>query len=1263
MDLPPEVVEVQRVQFLPLRALPKRLRKAVDGETPRRAMSVLGQDGTLLLLALTDTAVKALCALQPGAGPVITFSVSPNGSMVATGTAGGALCLHDVPLAITQAMVQAGAGGGRASGILQRLFPGKAQSWRTGRRSSLMPSLRASTSAKDPTAPVLTERSQNGAGSARRPPPAPSVLSWTRTGALPGAGMSRQTRKVKRSARLPSRGDKTPQHPQARGASAEETAKDVEVALQVDDAGAGAGLEEAATFLSAHLRNKVAVGMLHGRGQGLTDACRKAAWRFALRLPNNGTACEAAGKLPLPPGLAAQVASTPLSSPRLDRNLRRALATLVHWCPELGSLQYLPTLAFPFVRFWGADPTAASETLIMVWTTWARGWLETAPLPPSGLLGSMFAALQATDPELAQHMARCGADGTVCFWPMLRSVLSEVLPKESWCVIWDTLMVHAADPSLLPLAVLAVVLLSRSSLLAIKPAPHAPDTVLGPPPVQPACEATQRVAAALRRHLPHAPRDILRKVWELRTGLPAHSLRGLSHIASSTSLPGAAADTAPTAHAAASRQVRKDGVALHAVTVQRPARGDGPASPFPAPGPGKQRLWLPHPDTALPAHPSYRIPKSPQALPSVPPGVMPMSRVNHAHHTWTAIAEAEAETLRRKRAAEEMSKAAAEAEDAARADKAAAEAHRAGRAQHQTALAEADKQGAEWMRRVTQQAAMTRAAALTRLHRAASSAMMAREATAKAAASGAAQQAADARSSWQAFAQSSLEHEAVETAAFTAQTALTEQARTSAAALSQAAQEHARDQAARVRQLKQVALGHQMRSEDEARRAARSRLHEAAQAEGAAAAAKAVTTARALSAQVEELTAKVSMAAVQRERAVRHAVEDAEAAKARRAAWVQGRSAALEETPRGPVRDLLREEAELLGLDPYLATEVSLQAARKAAAESAADAARSRAEDMQHHAEGDTRANLARLQGDLQGSDAVDAAVESAVWRSAAALDSRPAPSVGSTPAASPPPNVSSVSSTEEEGEEDWFARATVAREQGRLLPESGPQMAAPATWEVHDELSESSEEGLSFGIVEGGEAVDEAELADEAEATAAMADMLARVTMSGRGQEEVHVVPSTAPQTQEWLDTDSSASESPADGTFAYLVAGSLSPVPEDMAKSYGATFSPLDAKQQPRFSGHRHAPVRSALSIENVEVDSPGSFGGMTEEAGGVLASGQLSPEAEGGSSGVEQKDVLSGRVGGGSVVYEHNVRVRSAVRAAESGRVPPGGVERQG
>ena len=224
---------------------------------------------------------------------------------------------------------------------------------------------------------------------------------------------------------------------------------------------------------------------------------------------------------------------------------------LAHWSPVVGSLPFLPVLAFPFVKAFGTDEDGALETVLTVVLNWGRDWSEALPHPPLRVLGVGAALLAHWDAPLARALESAGADASRTIWPLLRSAFSEVLVRSDWEALWDFLFAHSDDPSLALLAAVALLRTHRSQLLLlVRVAGDSATPALGPSPLPgfspaaaagaglgtlarppaggslrtPGCatpRAAAEVAAFLRHHAPLNVRGFLRCIVDMRAHSPS----------------------------------------------------------------------------------------------------------------------------------------------------------------------------------------------------------------------------------------------------------------------------------------------------------------------------------------------------------------------------------------------------------------------------------------------------------------------------------------------------------------------------------------------------------------------------------------------------------------------------------------------------------------------------------------------------------------------------------------------------------------------
>jgi hypothetical protein len=213
---------------------------------------------------------------------------------------------------------------------------------------------------------------------------------------------------------------------------------------------------------------------------------------------------------------------------------------------------------------------------------------------------------------------------------------------------------------------------------------------------------------------------------------------------------------------------------------------------------------------------------------------------------------------------------------------------------------------------------------------------------------------------------------------------------------------------------------------------------------------------------------------------------------------------------------------------------------------------------------------------------------------------------------------------------------------------------AAEDSEDAHDGSGSHKEEEIAWGGATAAGNLQYQALEDDSDSEydeeAATADMAMQAAALGG---ELQLGHDTA-----WDDASSSesggsgAGGSDDDLTFHSLLASSLSPVPEGVAKQYGATLhseeSSLVGPSAEEGLGQRaSSEAHPGLEFGRVVLDAAGSFSDSV-----MMHHGQWLDS----SPREEQGDCLSGTVGGGEVVREHAQKVQQAVRSIESGRRHP-------
>ncbi|XP_062848015.1 TBC1 domain family member 31 [Trichomycterus rosablanca] len=186
-------------------------------------------------------------------------------------------------------------------------------------------------------------------------------------------------------------------------------------------------------------------------------------WRSLLRLPENHAAFSSLTDKGLHSAYVCLHERYPIKSHRLQRGLQRLLSALAHWSAIFGEAEYIPLLAFPFVKLFQNNPLICFEVVATVIVNWCQHWFEYFPNPPLNILSMAENVLAHHDKELLCHFVDCGVTSQLYAWPLLKTLFSEVLTKDEWLKLFDN--VFSNHPSFLLMAVVAYVTCCRAPLL------------------------------------------------------------------------------------------------------------------------------------------------------------------------------------------------------------------------------------------------------------------------------------------------------------------------------------------------------------------------------------------------------------------------------------------------------------------------------------------------------------------------------------------------------------------------------------------------------------------------------------------------------------------------------------------------------------------------------------------------------------------------------------------------------------------------------
>ncbi|KAF3840112.1 hypothetical protein F7725_018829 [Dissostichus mawsoni] len=210
------------------------------------------------------------------------------------------------------------------------------------------------------------------------------------------------------------------------------------------------------------LNKKRLVALLKGFGE-YPAKYRMFVWRSLLCLPENHAAYSSLTDKGLHSAYLTLQDKYPIKSHKLQRGLQRVLSALAHWAAIFGEVEYLPLVAFPFVKLFQNNPMLCFEVVATVIVNWGQHWFEYFPNPPLNILSMAENVLAHHDKELLQHLVDCGITSQLYVWPLLETLFSEVLTREEWLRLFDN--IFSNHPSFLLLACVAYITCCREPLL------------------------------------------------------------------------------------------------------------------------------------------------------------------------------------------------------------------------------------------------------------------------------------------------------------------------------------------------------------------------------------------------------------------------------------------------------------------------------------------------------------------------------------------------------------------------------------------------------------------------------------------------------------------------------------------------------------------------------------------------------------------------------------------------------------------------------
>ncbi|NXU02807.1 TBC31 protein, partial [Buphagus erythrorhynchus] len=219
-------------------------------------------------------------------------------------------------------------------------------------------------------------------------------------------------------------------------------------------------LENKENELPGGLDKKRLRALLKGFGE-YPAKYRMFVWRSLLQLPENHLAFSSLIDRGIHSAFVNIQKKYPIKSRKLLRVLQRTLSCLAHWSAIFAETPYMPLLAFPFVKLFQNNQLICFEVVATVVVNFCQHWFEYFPNPPVNVLSMMENVLAHHDKELLQHLVKYNVTSQVYAWPLLETLLSEVLTREEW--LFDN--IFSNHPSYFLMVVVAYIICSRAPLL------------------------------------------------------------------------------------------------------------------------------------------------------------------------------------------------------------------------------------------------------------------------------------------------------------------------------------------------------------------------------------------------------------------------------------------------------------------------------------------------------------------------------------------------------------------------------------------------------------------------------------------------------------------------------------------------------------------------------------------------------------------------------------------------------------------------------
>ena len=195
------------------------------------------------------------------------------------------------------------------------------------------------------------------------------------------------------------------------------------------------------------------------------DTARKYIWRYLLSLPNNTNQFSVFSGKGIHPLYLNLEKNFPISENQMLMRLQKICSLVTYWSYDIGKINYLPKIIFPFLKSFPGDDIFVFETIISLLYSIYKYFFEFYPNFPithiklveeiikketNGLIQKIFSEIKIPLNEL--------------IWHMIKYFFSESFKKNDWLSLLDFLITYNHRPEMILYFCSAFVILTKNDI-------------------------------------------------------------------------------------------------------------------------------------------------------------------------------------------------------------------------------------------------------------------------------------------------------------------------------------------------------------------------------------------------------------------------------------------------------------------------------------------------------------------------------------------------------------------------------------------------------------------------------------------------------------------------------------------------------------------------------------------------------------------------------------------------------------------------------